>query len=838
MENTRDRKDFQFLPKGGEMGELIRTHDWTKTSLGSIDTWEISLRTTLGTVLNSAFPMFLFWGEELLCFYNDAYRPSLGIDGKHPAIGKKAEDVWSDIWDFISPLIRQVMTTAKPVSFQDQLVGFYRNGRMEDIYWTFCYSAAFDDGGKINGILVTCTETTETVLTKRKLEESERRLRSMIGQAPVSIGIFQGKDYITEIANAKALEMWGRTSEEVLNKPILEAMPELQSQGIKELLDEVYTTNKIFRAGELPVQLRRNGKLENTYINFSYEPLYNADGEIDGIMTVGVEVTDQVITRKKIEESERKFRLLADSMPQHIWIADPQGNINYFNQSVYDYSGMSKEQVATEGWLQIVHPEDRENNIREWTKSISTGTDFLLEHRFRKHDGTYRWQLSRAKPQWDEDGNIQMWVGTSTDIQEHKNFANELEKQVRTRTAELVQLYESLKKSEERYHLMVAEVQDYAIIYLNRAGIVENWNIGAQKIKGYAAHEIIGRSFSNFYTEEDQNSGLHLSLLNMALKTGKASQEGWRVKKDGSLFWASVVITAVHNDKREVIGFSKVTHDLTDKKEASDALNAKTIELEEKNSELQRMNKELQSFAYISSHDLQEPLRKIQTFASRIVEKEYENLSDKGRELFNRMQRSAEQMQALINDLLAYSRTNTAEHIYQKVNLGSVVDKIKQDLQEELEEKRAQITVENPVEVNVIDFQFQQLFYNLISNSIKFSHPDRPLRIGIITNKLSGESLSTRNLPRDRDYWHIAVSDNGIGFESEYSERIFELFQRLHGKSEFKGTGIGLSIVKKIAENHNGMITATGEAGQGATFDIYLPVERQLPTENKLRPVG
>jgi len=826
MTDLQRNPHLQFLPKTGEMGELIRQYDWSKTSLGAIENWELSLRTTLGIMLHSAFPMFLFWGDDLICFYNDAYRPSFGNNGKHPALGRKAEEVWFDIWEFIGPLIKEVKATHRPVSFQDQMVGFYRNGRTEDVYWTFCYSAAFDDHGKAKGVLVTCTETTETVLTKRKLEESDRRLRSLIGQAPVSIGIFRGKDHVTEIANSKALELWGRTAEDLLDKPILEAMSELKSQGIRELLDEVYTTGQIFQAAELPVQILRNGKLEDTFINFSYEPLYNSIEEIDGIMTVGIDVTAQVVARKKIEESERKFRLLADSMPQHVWIADPEGDIYYFNQSVHDFSGLSPEQVVNGGWLNIIHPDDRDATLDAWTESIATGKELLLEHRFRRHDGSYRWHLSRARPQWDEEEKLQMWVGTSTDIEEQKNFTRDLEEQVNKRTAELIQLNESLKKSEERYHLMVEEVQDYAIIYLNREGIVENWNSGAEKIKGYVAHEIVGKSFSSFYTEQDRSNGLPMTLLNKALKQGRATQEGWRVKKDGSIFWASVVITAVHNDKREVIGFSKVTHDLTEKKQVSDALNAKTIELEEKNAELQRMNKELQSFAYISSHDLQEPLRKIQTFASRIIEKEYENLSDKGRELFNRMQRTAEQMQALINDLLAYSRTDTAEHVYQKVDLAGVVERIKQDLREELDEKQAEIVVQNSVEVDVIHFQFHQLFYNLISNSIKFSYADRPLRINISIEKIPRTALSSRNLAREKDYWHIVVIDNGIGFEPEYKERIFELFQRLHGKSEYKGTGIGLSIVKKIAENHSGLITASGELGVGATFDIYLPVER------------
>jgi len=825
LKTTHKTNDLLFLEGGGQMSELIRAWDWDNSSLGNIKNWPVSLRTTLAIILHSAHPMFFFWGEELICFYNDAYRPSLGIDGKHPAIGKKGKEVWPEIWEFICPLINQVVTTAKPVSYSDHLVPFYRNGRMEDIYWTFCYSAAYDDDGNVNGVIVTCTETTETVLTKKELQESERRLRSIIAQAPVSIAIFQGKEYVTEMANSLALDMWGRKEDEVLNKPILDAMPELKSQGIKGLLDNVYSTGKTFSTSEFPLQLKRNGKLETAYINFSYEPLLNAKGEIDGIMTLGIEVTDQVIARKKIEESEKKFRLLADSLPQFVWTADPQGNLNYFNESVFEFSGLSQDQLLNQGWLQMVHPDDREKNFKTWEDSIAIGKDFLLEHRFRRHDGEYRWQLSRAKPQRNDSGNIQMWVGSSTDIQEQKIFRNELEKQVKERTVELVELNNSLKKSEQRYHLMVEEVQDYAILYLNKEGIVENWNTGAEKIKGYKAEEIIGRSFSNFYTEDDRKSGLPQRLLGLAARNNKAVQEGWRVKKDNTLFWANVVITAVHNEKNEVIGYSKVTHDLTAKKASDDVLREKKMELEQKNIELQKMNKELQSFAYISSHDLQEPLRKIQTFASRIIEKDKDTLSENGKYLFKRMQLSAERMQLLIDDLLAYSRTHHLEGDFEKTDLNIIIEQVKHELGEELLQKNAIINADKTCEVNIIPFQFKQLFYNLISNSLKFSKPGKPVAITIKNEYVNGKALEGENFKDDNTYCHITYSDNGIGFDQQYSEKIFELFQRLHGRSEYPGTGIGLAIIKRIVENHRGIITAKGELGMGATFNIYLPVE-------------
>ncbi len=250
----------------------------------------------------------------------------------------------------------------------------------------------------------------------------------------------------------------------------------------------------------------------------------------------------------------------------------------------------------------------------------------------------------------------------------------------------------------------------------------------------------------------------------------------------------------------------------------------RTWELEEKNGALEKMNAELNSFAYIASHDLQEPLRKIQTFISRIIEKEYQGLPDNTKDLFNRINGSAKRMQALIEDLLAYSRTNTIDRKFEVTDLHKIIEEVKQELKEELHKKNAVIETNQSCEINIIPFQFRQIFYNLISNSLKFSHPDQQPVIKINCEIGKGKEFKQEKISDDIPYCHISIADNGIGFEQKYQEKIFELFQRLHGKSEYPGTGLGLAIVKKVVENHHGIITATGQLKEGARFDIYIPV--------------
>jgi light-regulated signal transduction histidine kinase (bacteriophytochrome) len=251
-------------------------------------------------------------------------------------------------------------------------------------------------------------------------------------------------------------------------------------------------------------------------------------------------------------------------------------------------------------------------------------------------------------------------------------------------------------------------------------------------------------------------------------------------------------------------------------------------EKEKRAAELIIANKELLAFTYISSHDLQEPLRKIQTFISILLAREHVNLTDNGKFNLERIRLAAERMQQLIEDLLAFSRISTTEREFERLDLDIVIEVVKNELKDTIQEKNATVEATNPDPVNIIHFQFSQLMHNLISNALKFSRPNVQPHIIINSRTVKGNKIDDERLSPERDYSHISVKDNGIGFEPHFNERIFEVFQRLHSKEEYPGTGIGLAIVKKIVENHNGIIIATGKLGQGASFDMYIPANWKM----------
>ena len=263
----------------------------------------------------------------------------------------------------------------------------------------------------------------------------------------------------------------------------------------------------------------------------------------------------------------------------------------------------------------------------------------------------------------------------------------------------------------------------------------------------------------------------------------------------------------------------------------------RTQQLEEKNKELEARNKELGSFTYAASHDLQEPLRKIQTFSDRILQTA-PDLPQQTQEQFKRIQSAVSRMKLLIENLLSYSKVEVSKPQFELTDLNLVLQEVKNDLSEKIEATGAVIDVRELPKLPAVPFQLQQLFTNIISNAIKFRKEDEPPLIVIDCVVAKGKDIARQNAPADREYYHLSISDNGIGFNQEYAEKIFDIFQRLHAQAEYEGTGIGLAICKKIVETHRGFITATGEPGKGSSFHIFLPVnEKEFFVEMKKEEV-
>lgn len=285
-----------------------------------------------------------------------------------------------------------------------------------------------------------------------------------------------------------------------------------------------------------------------------------------------------------------------------------------------------------------------------------------------------------------------------------------------------------------------------------------------------------------------------------------------------------MVFTELYKKNRELQLKEEETNALNEKvTKANEDLAGQYAAVEKYAAELKKKNSELDAFTHISSHDLQEPLRKIQMFTNIILAKEYNNLSAEGREKFDRILYATNRMRDLINDLLNFSQTNIAERIFENMDLNKVVENVKETLQDSIKEKNAVIITDLHGNLNIIPFLFNQLLENLMSNALKFSQKEVPLQIEIKSRIMTGKDLENDNLLPAENYCHISFKDNGIGFDSEYSEKIFGVFQRLHSRDIYDGTGIGLAIVKKVVENHNGIITASSKPLEGALFNIYIP---------------
>jgi PAS domain S-box-containing protein len=507
--------------------------------------------------------------------------------------------------------------------------------------------------------------------------------------------------------------------------------------------------------------------------------------------------------------SERQFRDLADSMPQLAWMARPDGWVFWFNKGWYEYTGTALAEMEGWGWQSVHDHATLPKVLERWRRSIATGAPFEMVFPLRSADGSFRSFLTRVTPVRDAEGRILRWFGTNTDVTGQRDVEDTLRRLNDFLEERIAQRSAALGESERRFRLLVEGVVDYAIFMLDPEGRITNWNTGAARIKGYAAREIIGQHFSRFYTEEDRAAGVPQRALATAARTGKFEAEGWRVRKDGTRFWANVLIDAIRDDAGELIGFAKITRDMTERRAVEERL---------------RQAQKMEAIGQLTggvAHDFNNLLTVIfgnlETLLRRLPEKDEDDL----RRLVEGAIRGATRAAQLTQRLLAFSRRQPLEP--KPVNLNRLVAGASELLQRTLGERVAVETVLGAGLwwVQVDPSQLESALLNLAVNSRDAMPEGGKLTIETANIYLDEAYAATQDDLLAGHYVLLAVSDTGTGMPKEVIARAFEPF--FTTKAPGEGTGLGLSQVYGFIKQTGGHVQIYSEPGDGTTVKLYLP---------------
>jgi len=407
-----------FLAGDSAMARLMRSHDWGGTAVGPPGSWPQSLRSAVHLMLGSGFPMFVAWGPELEMLYNDAYAEILGR--KHPAsLGAPFERVWHDILGDIMPFVRRAL--AGETFFMENLpLRMRRKGEEEDTWFTFSYSPVLDEQGHTAGFYCACAETTATVLAEKHQRAEQERLQALFRQAPGFVCVTRGPEHVFEVVNPRYLQLVNQRN--VLGQRVRDALPEVVEQGYIALLDRVLRTGQPYvgRSAHVTLAGEAGAPATEAFLDFVYQPLLDAQGRVSGIFTYGHDVTEQ-------QRAQEALLAFSNSIPAIAWEAAPDGAVERFNSQWQAYTGQPQEQALGQGWTDALHPDDRRGVEEAWERSRAAATEWSAEMRLRRHDGAWRWFLTRAVPQRDAAGRVLRWFGTTTDIDDARRATQALE---------------------------------------------------------------------------------------------------------------------------------------------------------------------------------------------------------------------------------------------------------------------------------------------------------------------------------------------------------------------------------------------------------------------------
>ncbi|OLY92451.1 PAS domain S-box-containing protein [Cnuella takakiae] len=684
------------------------------------------------------------------------------------------------------------------------------NGAQQERFFKIIYTPIRNAAGAITGIMAPGYDITEQVKARRIAEEKEEFNRTILESSPDCIKIIdtEGRmismshqglclmelDDFCQVASQYWWDLWPEESRDTIKASVAKALKG-QSTQFQAFCPTAKGTPK--------------------WWDVVVSPVHNTQGGITEIISVSRDITYQHRYQQSIDASEKRFRSTFENAQAGIAHVAPDGKLLLVNERFCVIVGHSREKLLEHGFQDITHPEDLKLDL-ELVQQVLDGDkeSYNLEKRYIREDGETIWVNLTVSLVRDEAGAPQYFISVIQDLSQRKaaeekvrqseaqyrNLAENLEQQVAQRTGELEQSQAFLKSVLNRTQNGIITYQPIR----NKAGIITDFRITfindmVTKDLGQSAAGIIGKTMLETFPDAAHN-GAFTQLVRFVDYNEDGHFPITVFHPNGPLYFDVVA-------DRLGEGATVTITNITGQRKAA-------LQLEALNQELKRSNADLQQFAHVASHDLKEPVRKIKTFTSRLQSELEGKLEDRSIQYLDKIQSAASRMISMIDGVLKYSTLSGNEEPVEEVNLNEILGNIESDLEVLLQQKTAVLEIEPLPTLQGARVLLYQLFYNLVNNSLKFSRPEVPPHIRIHSEAVMVNAKS---------FFKIKVTDNGIGFDPAYAERIFTTFTRLHSKDQYEGTGLGLALCQKIAERHGGSIQASSNKGEGAVFTILLP---------------
>lgn len=698
-------------------------------------------------------------------------------------------------------------------------------------------------------ILLSIEDITERKKAQDVLNKSGEHFKHLVKELPAAVYSCDAQGRIN-FYNDAAIKVWGREPE--LGKELWCGSYKIFKQDGTLLAPEsspMAIALKEGRAitGEEIIIERPDGT--RSIVRVYPQPEFDLSGEITGAINIGFDVTEQVTARKKIEESEKQFRLMAELMPQKIWTADAEGNKNYFNKTLLDYAGLSLEDLKGRGWKKIIHPDDWEKYKTQWQICISTGKEYEAENRVLRKDGKYLWHLSRAVALKDEDGKIKAWVGSKTEIQHQREQKEELEKSVVKRTHELQvannalelkhrELLITKEKLLTEYSRSLIEASLDPLVTINPEGKIIDINQATVNITGLSRDKLLGTNFFDYFTEPQKAHDVYRQVFVIGYV---ASAPLIVANIDGKLTDVLLNGSVYKDDKGNVLGVVLVARDVTEQKRIETELIESKVfaELATVIAEGEKIKAETaahvaedavkakQQFLSNMSHEIRTPMNAIIGFTKVVLKTD---LSVKQREYLTAIKLSGDALIVLINDILDLAKVDAGKMMFEQIpfKLTNSISAMLQMFEAKFQEKNLALITEygNGIpEVLVGDpVRLHQVILNLLSNALKFT----------VAGKIT-VSVSLLNEDDGKVHIKFSIEDTGIGIPENKIDKVFENFHQASSNTSrlYGGTGLGLAIVKQLVEAQGGSIAVKSKVNEGSVFSFILHFKKTT-TQNVL----